>query len=421
MGSYYLDSSGVFYFIATDDTKVLRAIGRDAARAYKNERDFPSAAEAEAFARACREGMAARGFQEKDGTPGFDLSQLLDWSNLVKDYTRYFESPAGDEFWYADTRRDPTHNLLAIGRGAVGLSGTSTASCFGKDNDETVAEIERLCALMSESGYIEKPVPEALVEWTIHGSLSGGGGAPRAPKPMGGERLREIGRMLSPEYRDAQQGKALPEVLPAWPACLGLLEPFMGEASSEPPRIIADLIEREAPEGFEGLPIKIEAVLGRCPLWSYPRCPNLPEHHVPDFTLDEDISEGEFREIGRERAFPYIWSDLALTDAKGKEYRIRMVFNRGDPDVNDGYWGTAWDLGNRRRVADISSTGDMETAIEVRRDFAKAWKEGDGWLPDEFEPGESDPALAGGVAYKTGHELERILRLAMMMVDELVG
>jgi predicted DNA-binding WGR domain protein len=419
--AYFMDSSDVFYFISANGKTVLRAIGKDGARAYKNERDFPSAAEAESFARECREGMAARGFQEKDGTPGFDLAQLLDWSNLIKDYTRYFENPAGDEFWFAETRRDPTHNLLTIGRGAVGLSGTSTASPFGKDNDETVAEIERLCALMAESGYIEKPVPEALVEWTIHGSLSGGGGAPRAPKPMGVERLREIGRLLAPEYRDAQEGKPLPEILPSWPACLGLLEPFSGEASSEPPRIIADLIEREAPEAFEGLPIRIEAVLGRCPLWAYPRCPNLPEHHIPDYSLDEDIDELEFKVIARERAFPYIWSDLALTDAKGKEYRIRMAFNRGDPDVNDGYWGAAWDLENRRRIADIVSSGDMETTIEVRRDFTKAWRERGAWLPDEFDPDESDSALAGGVVYRTGHELERILRLAMMMVDELVG
>jgi predicted DNA-binding WGR domain protein len=419
--TYFMDSSGVFYFISADDKKVLRAIGKDGARAYKNERDFPSAAEAESFARECREGMAARGFQEKDGKPGFDLAQLLDWSNLVKDYTRYFESPAGDEYWYADTRRDPTHNLLTVGRGTVGVMGTSTASSFGKNNDETVAEIERLCTLMAESGYREKPVPEGLVEWTIHGSLTGGGGDSRASKPMVGERLREIGRLLAPEYRDVQEGKAVPEVLPSWPACLGLIEPFSGELSDEPPRAIADLIEREAPEGFGGLPVRIEGILGRCPLWSYPRCPNLPEHHLPDYSLDEDIDEGEFREISREHSFSYIWSDLALTDAKGKAYGIRMVFNRGDPDTNDGYWGAAWELESRRRIADISSTGDMETTIEVRRDFAKAWKELGTWLPDEFDPEEGDFMLADGVVYKSGHELEKILRLAMIMVDDLVG
>lgn len=428
---FFVDQAGVFYYISVEGPKVLRAIGRDEARAYKSEKDFPSPAEAEAFAKECREGMAARGFEAREGKPGFDLAQLLDWSNLAKDYTRYFESPAGDEYWYAETRRDPTHNLLTVGRGTVGVMGTSAGTSFGKNNDETVAEIDRLCSLMAESGYKEKPVPEALVEWTIHGSLRGGeasaGKAPAKGAPSAGkdqpsaERLRELGRLLAPEYRDAQEGKPVPDVLPSWPACLGLLEPFTGAISDDPPEAIAGLIERGAPEGFEGLPIRIEGILGRCPLWSYVRCPNLPEHHLPDYCVDEDLDEEDFRDLRREYAFPYIWSDLALTDAKGKDHRIRLAFNRGDPDANDGYWGAAWELDSRRRVADISSTGDMETTIEVRRDFAKAWKELGAWLPDEFDPEEANFALSGGVVYESGHELERILRLAMIMVDELAG
>jgi predicted DNA-binding WGR domain protein len=449
MDMYLEEQAGVFYFISVDGSKVLRAIGKDGLYAYKREQSFATAEEAESFARKCRERLAARGFEDKEGKPGFDLTNVVDWSNLVKDYTRYFESPAGDEFWYAETRRDPTHNLMGVGRGVVGVMGTSIGTSFGKNNDETIAEIDRLCALQAEAGFVEKTVPDELVEWTTYGSILANLKDPRAPEPLtldealkkptaaarnegpsasprassaGGEpsaeRLREIAKALASEYRDFHAGKALPEALHDWPACLELLDPFEGEIAEELPEAIADAVERDAPEDFDGLPIKIEAILGTCPMWCFVGCPNLPEHHQPDFYVDEDTSEKDFKMIRREHAFPYRWSDIALTDAKGKEWKLRLAYNTGDGDSNDGYWGAAWSLDDKRKVADISSTGDIETTIEIGRRFSKSWAELGSWLPDEFDLERFDFMLANGVVYKTGHELERLLRLAMIMVDD---
>ncbi|AUB41399.1 hypothetical protein COO91_07447 [Nostoc flagelliforme CCNUN1] len=42
-----------------------------------------------------------------------------------------------------------------------------------------------------------------------------------------------------------------------------------------------------------------------------------------------------------------------------------MVVNAGDADCNDGQWGEVWQPNTGKPVAQILSTGDMETTVQT--------------------------------------------------------
>ncbi|WP_426545557.1 hypothetical protein [Dapis sp. BLCC M126] len=44
---------------------------------------------------------------------------------------------------------------------------------------------------------------------------------------------------------------------------------------------------------------------------------------------------------------------------------LRMVFNLGDADCNDVYWGAIWERNTGEIIANIISSGDMKITVEA--------------------------------------------------------
>lgn len=142
-----------------------------------------------------------------------------------------------------------------------------------------------------------------------------------------------------------------------WPACVDALTPFPVALRSEPPADLAEAFRRcgwsDAPDS---LPVRLVALLGTCTTAMYADCPNMPEWHAEHAEEDEDYLE----QTGR-----YYWCDFDLTGRDGSLTRLRMAFNEGDADCNDGTWGVVWDRDTAATVADLTSVGDCEGRVAV--------------------------------------------------------
>lgn len=142
---------------------------------------------------------------------------------------------------------------------------------------------------------------------------------------------------------------------PNWPACVSNLKPF--RPRNDPPAVIVELFRAQGWDAAAPLPIQMVALLGSCSTGAFPDCPTLPEWH----TSNAAAEGGDFLdEIGR-----YSWCDFDLIDAKGTRTELRMAFNDGDADCNDGVWGVVWDRRTGKVVAELTSVGDSEGLIKV--------------------------------------------------------
>ncbi|MEM8827878.1 MAG: hypothetical protein AAGE96_00805 [Cyanobacteria bacterium P01_G01_bin.19] len=103
------------------------------------------------------------------------------------------------------------------------------------------------------------------------------------------------------------------------------------------------------------LPLSLINILGQCKTSEYPTCPNIPNHHLEYSTS----SPRYLASTGR-----YYWLDFKIVDAERKAIAIRIIFNEGDADCNDGFWGAVWETNTQQAIANIVSTGDCETTIE---------------------------------------------------------
>jgi hypothetical protein len=108
------------------------------------------------------------------------------------------------------------------------------------------------------------------------------------------------------------------------------------------------------------------ALLGQCTTDRYVDCPNMPSWHIENA---EEEGAGYLQDIGL-----YLWCDFDIVGRKGKPKHLRMVFNLGDPDCNDGIWGAVWDRKTGVLVADIASVGDCQSCVTlVSGKHAKAY------------------------------------------------
>lgn len=82
--------------------------------------------------------------------------------------------------------------------------------------------------------------------------------------------------------------------------------------------------------------------------------PNLPDWHKRDF------------EEWRQEMLPN--SKVTHFEYEGLNYKLRL--NNGDPDCNDGMFGALYDESDRI-IANLESTGDMETTIASLKDGDK--------------------------------------------------
>jgi hypothetical protein len=140
-----------------------------------------------------------------------------------------------------------------------------------------------------------------------------------------------------------------------WPTCINALTPFPLVLRDDPP---ADLAAACRGAGWgDSLPVRLVALLGTCSTHKYKDCPNLPPWHIENA---EAVGDEFLEDIGR-----YYWCDFDLIDRNGLRTKLRMAFNEGDADCNDGTWGVVWDRDTAEVVADLTSVGDCEGSVEV--------------------------------------------------------
>ncbi len=148
-----------------------------------------------------------------------------------------------------------------------------------------------------------------------------------------------------------------------WPTCINKLSPVRNKHPLEG-ESLAKLREAHTwTDTFDEMILSIRSVsiLGKCSTAKYLECPNIPDHHRENarFYYREHPSK-YFDNIGQ-----YYWVDFDIITSDKLTMKLRMVVNAGDADCNDGQWGEVWQRNTGKPVAQILSTGDMETTVQT--------------------------------------------------------
>lgn len=184
-----------------------------------------------------------------------------------------------------------------------------------------------------------------------------------------------------------------------WPDCVNNLARVEIPLAKVPPGYVADALRECGWPAADGEPpVRIVALLGNCRTAAFPECPTLPDWHAEnDARTDRTygVSEGMY----------YYWFDFDLIDSKGKAMPLRMAYNIGDADSNDGHWGIVWDRDKGKPVAHMQSVGDCQTAIAV---VSPAHEK-------KFKPHALSGELGGqhGVTFANNSQLERLIGVAL--------
>ncbi|MEH2027218.1 hypothetical protein [Nostoc sp.] len=147
-----------------------------------------------------------------------------------------------------------------------------------------------------------------------------------------------------------------------WPTCINNLSPVKNKHPLEG-ESFAEL--REAltwMDTFDEMILSIRSVsiLGKCSTAKYLECPNIPDHHRENVRLYGGHRSKYFDDIGQ-----YYWVDFDIITSDKLTMQLRMVVNEGDADCNDGQWGEVWQRNTGKPVAQILSTGDMDTTVQT--------------------------------------------------------
>ncbi|MGB3513928.1 MAG: hypothetical protein WBA93_32915 [Microcoleaceae cyanobacterium] len=144
-----------------------------------------------------------------------------------------------------------------------------------------------------------------------------------------------------------------------WPKCINNLSPLQGKFSLEIPEFLKTAFNKQGIFNEEEMfmPIRQVNILGICSTALYLDCPNIPDHHLYHAEGHKDDPDYD---MGR-----YFWFDFDIVGMDGEYLPLRMVFNEGDADCNDGFWGVVWERNTEEIIANIISSGDMETTVEV--------------------------------------------------------
>ncbi len=186
-----------------------------------------------------------------------------------------------------------------------------------------------------------------------------------------------------------------------WPAALRMLAPF--NYTSELPILLQKARQDLGLDINEvATPVRNIGILGACATDEYSNCPTMPAHHIDLAQDDPSFLEHMGRYYWLD--FDAIWLETALP--------LRTVYNTGDADCNDGFWGVAWHQNTGEPIAHINSTGDHQTTVQVLQTK----------FSDLFES-ISIPSLQtikpffGEVHYPTGENLAKIIGMAISLSD----
>ena len=151
--------------------------------------------------------------------------------------------------------------------------------------------------------------------------------------------------------------------------------------------------------------------MGKCSTAAYTNCPNIPEHHIENSQWDDDPSD-YFKSVGK-----YYWFDFNVIWPAEEPLQLRLVFNEGDADCNDGLWGAVWERNTAELIANILSDGGCQTTVEVlSRDLSNNYEGQDVWIPVDFDRDSGyDPLPCETVRHANDLNLEKIVSLAIRM------
>jgi hypothetical protein len=137
----------------------------------------------------------------------------------------------------------------------------------------------------------------------------------------------------------------------------------------------------------------------------------MPEHHIENSQCYDDPAY-YLDEMGR-----YYWFDFDVVWLNEEPLQLRMVFNEGDGDCNDGLWGAVWERNTEELIANILSTGDSEATVEVSsKRVADKYESQKVWVPITFDRYNGyDPLLCDSVVFANNLNLEKVIGLAIRM------
>ncbi len=198
-----------------------------------------------------------------------------------------------------------------------------------------------------------------------------------------------------------------------WAACINNLSPFPHELKVEVPKFLKKVFNEIGISSDDEMfiPVRPVALLGKCSTATYVDCPNIPDHHIENAQWDDDPAY-YLNDIGE-----YYWFDFDVIWPTEESLQLRMVFNEGDADCNDGLWGAVWERNTAELIANISSTGDCQATVEVlSRDLADKHETQDIWIPITFDRDNGyDPLPCESVRHTRLLNLEKIVSLAIRM------
>ena len=197
-----------------------------------------------------------------------------------------------------------------------------------------------------------------------------------------------------------------------WPTCINKLSPFQGNFSEEIPELLKVAFNEKGifNEDKMFMPVRIVNILGRCSTAMYLDCPNIPEHHLYHAEGYEDDPDYD---VGR-----YYWFDFDIVGMDELLLPLRMVINKGDADCNDGYWGVIWERNTEDIIANIISSGDMETTIEaISKEHIDIYGSQEIVIPTIFDRTDSK---SNNIKVANNTKLEIILRFVTKFCVELI-
>ncbi|WP_293075237.1 hypothetical protein [Okeania sp. SIO3B5] len=190
-----------------------------------------------------------------------------------------------------------------------------------------------------------------------------------------------------------------------WPTCINRLSPFKDNFSEEIPKLLKVAFNEKGifNEDEMFMPVRIVNILGCCSTAMYLDCPNIPEHHLDHA---EGYENDPDYDMGR-----YFWFDFDIVGMDKLSLPLRIVFNEGDADCNDGFWRAIWERNTEEIIANIISSGDCETTIEaISKQHINIYESQEILIPTIFDQTDS---ISDHIIVAKDTKIEKIIRLAI--------
>jgi hypothetical protein len=198
-----------------------------------------------------------------------------------------------------------------------------------------------------------------------------------------------------------------------WPACINQLSPLPHTLKGEMPKFLTMALRNIgiANEFEMFIPIHPVELLGKCSTARYLDCPNIPDGHID---LAYDYQEGRGNPDNYHTG-QYYWFDFDVVDIDMETMlELRMVFNEGDGDCNDGLWGAVWERNTEFQVADILSGSDTAIIAARSMNLIDEAKLQDVVIPSSFDADNGyDPLPCPDIEFFNNLKLEEIIGVAI--------